>query len=252
MGRSLVTDIRERHGHAVLDLASRRLKGEKIERLLGLDPARVHEILEVGTGSGGIAHYFAVQSIMRCAVHSVDVTDTRLVTGGYAFKRVDSTTLPFPDQRFDVVLTNHVIEHVGDRSAQAAHLAEIRRVLRPGGLVYLAVPNRWMLVEPHYRLAFLSWLPHAWRTPWLRLWNKGTFYDCEPLQLGEVESLARGAGFHPVNISTAAFRTTLAIEGNRGLLMRMVAALPDGVVDRLRRISPTHIYVLRDPARNPS
>ena len=35
------------------------------------------------------------------------------------------------------------------------HLREIRRVLRRDGLAYLAVPNRWALVEPHYRLALL-------------------------------------------------------------------------------------------------
>lgn len=238
-------DTPDRQGHAVLDLPSRRHKGEKIERLIELDPARGYELLEVGTGSGGIAHYFATQARTRCDVTSVDVSDTRLVTDGYAFRLVDSTALPFGDESFDVVLTNHVIEHVGDREQQAEHLAEIRRVLRPGGVVYLAVPNRWMLIEPHYRLAFLSWMPHGLRTPWLKLWRKGSYYDCEPLQLGELEALARHAGFHPVNQSTRAFRMTLAIEGANGFLASLVSLLPDRLIDRLQRIIPTHIYVLR-------
>src|SRR3546814_9833619 len=71
-----------------------------------------------------------------------------------------SDLLPFADDSFDVVLSNHVIEHVGEQPEQLAHLSELRRVLTPGGIGYLAVPNRWMLVEPHYRLAFLSWWPH--------------------------------------------------------------------------------------------
>jgi ubiquinone/menaquinone biosynthesis C-methylase UbiE len=240
-----MNDTPERQGHAVLDLPSRRHKGEKIERLLELDPTRRYDVLEVGTGSGGIAHYFASQAQARCDVTSVDVADTRLAKDGYAFRLVDSTTLPFDDASFDVVLTNHVIEHVGKHEAQAAHLAEIRRVLRPGGVVYLAVPNRWMLIEPHYRLAFLSWLPHDLRTPWLKFWRKGSFYDCEPLQLGELEALARNAGFHPVNQSTRAFRMTLAIEGANSVPARLVSLLPDRLIDQLQRIIPTHIYVLR-------
>src|SRR3546814_18660903 len=100
-----------------------------------------------------------------------------------------SDLLPFADDSFDVVLSNHVIEHVGEQPEQLAHLSELRRVLTPGGIGYLAVPNRWMLVEPHYRLAFLSWWPHAWRSPYLRLMRKGKFYDCEPLQLGQLETM---------------------------------------------------------------
>lgn len=247
-----MTDTPERQGHAVLDLPSRRHKGEKIERILELDPASCYDLLEVGTGSGGIAHYFATQARARCNVVSVDVEDTRLVSDGYEFKRVKSTALPFPDDSFDVVLTNHVIEHVGNRTAQEQHLAEIRRVLRPNGIVYLAVPNRWMLVEPHYKLAFLSWLPRKLRTPWLKLWGKGKFYDCEPLQLGELEALAREASFLAANRSTQAFRLTLAIEGVDGYLARLVSLLPDGLIDCLQRVNPTHIYVLRPTTDSPS
>jgi SAM-dependent methyltransferase len=221
--------------------------GEKIERLLGLDPARAYDLLEVGTGSGGIAHYFAAEANAHYDVVSVDVEDTRLVTDGYAFRQVDSTTLPFPDASFDVVLTNHVIEHVGDAASQAAHLREIRRVLRPDGIVYLAVPNRWMLVEPHYKLAFLSWLPHRWRSPYLRMAGKGDFYDCEPLQMHEVEALAYAAGLVSSNRSVEAFRVIQAIEGASSLSARLVAALPDWVLNMLRAIIPTHIYVLQVP-----
>lgn len=236
-----------RQGHAVLDLGSRRHKGAKIERLLGLDQrSGAVRLLEIGTGSGGIAHYFGTHPSERFTVDAVDVSDVRLVTDGYTFQRVDSTRLPYPDASFDIVLTNHVIEHVGDAAAQLHHLCEVQRVLAPGGRAYLAVPNRWMLVEPHYKLAFLSWWPHAWRTPYLRFMRKGNVYDCEPLMRGELEALARAAGLEPRNASVAAFRATLAIEGDKGALARLIACLPDGWLSMLEGIIPTHIYVLRD------
>lgn len=229
--------------HAVLDLPSRRFKGLKIERLLDLasrpQPIRM---LEVGTGSGGIAHYFGTHQKLHCEVDAVDVHDNRLITDGYRYQQVRDTQLPFPDQSFDVVLTNHVIEHVGDEQAQRAHLAELHRVLRPDGAGYLAVPNRWMLVEPHYKLAFLSWLPHAWRTPYLRIVHKGEIYDCEPLQMTQLEALLTEAGFQHRNLCIDALRATFEIERSGSIANRVLRKIPDAAFIPLHRIIPTLIY----------
>jgi SAM-dependent methyltransferase len=232
-----------RQPHAVLDLPSRRLKGLKIERLLDLaNRAQPIRMLEVGTGSGGIAHYFGTHAQLRCEVDAVDVHDNRLIHDGYRYQQVEGTKLPFADQSFDVVLTNHVIEHVGDEKAQRAHLAELNRVLRLGGVGYLAVPNRWMLVEPHYRLAFLSWLPHSWRSSYLRMMRKGMLYDCEPLQLGQLENLFRAAGFKYQNLCIDALRMTSEIEWQNSFFARLLKSTPEKALVPLKRIIPTLIY----------
>lgn len=54
--------------------------------------------------------------------------------------------LPFPDGVFDLVISNEVIEHVED---DAAAVAEMMRVLRPGGRAVIFCPNRWYPVEQH-------------------------------------------------------------------------------------------------------
>ncbi len=51
--------------------------------------------------------------------------------------QVDMTRLPFEDGRFDFIFASHVLEHVRD---DRAALAEIRRVLAPGGIAVLPVP----------------------------------------------------------------------------------------------------------------
>ena len=51
--------------------------------------------------------------------------------------RADLTDLPFADGRFDVVLSCHVLEHIPD---DIAAMAELARVLRPGGWAAIMVP----------------------------------------------------------------------------------------------------------------
>lgn len=54
--------------------------------------------------------------------------------------------LPFAGDTFDLVLSNEVIEHVGD---DARVMAEMVRVTRPGGRIVVFCPNRWYPVEQH-------------------------------------------------------------------------------------------------------
>lgn len=234
----------ERLGHATLDLATRAAKGRKIERLLALSDSHGRRLLEVGTGAGGIAHYFATAASPPFDVHAVDVEDQRQVREGFQFSLVDSTALPFANESFDVVVSNHVIEHVGDQDAQRHHLTEIARVLRPGGRVYLAVPNRWMVVEPHYRLAFLSWLPRSWRTPYLKISGRGIRYDCEPLRRIEVEELVASAGFTATNVAVRAIRQMVLLEPQASFFLRVISRFPDGMLRLFERVIPTHIYIL--------
>lgn len=233
----------DRQPHISRDLSSRNLKALKIERLPNpADRPQPIRILEVGTGSGGIAHYFGTHPRLKCDVDAVDVHDNRLVNEGYRYHQVRDTQLPFATESFDVVLTNHVIEHVGNERAQHAHLAELHRVLRPDGVGYLAVPNRWMLVEPHYKLAFLSWLPHGWRTPYLRMMGRGTVYDCEPLQARQLEQMLRTAGFRYRNICIEAWRAAFEVERPDSMGARILRAAPDVMLMPLKRIIPTLLY----------
>jgi SAM-dependent methyltransferase len=59
----------------------------------------------------------------------------------YRFARgicqADATSLPYPDAHFDALIANHILEHIDD---DWRALAEIRRVLRPGGFAILQVP----------------------------------------------------------------------------------------------------------------
>jgi SAM-dependent methyltransferase len=66
--------------------------------------------------------------------------------------------LPFESGSFDVVILNHVITYIPD---QLSALLEIRRVLKPGGICYIALPNKLFPRDPHSKFLFVHYLPRA-------------------------------------------------------------------------------------------
>lgn len=73
--------------------------------------------------------------------------------------------LPFADHSFDLVTTFQTLEHVADVSLC---IAEMLRVLRPGGVLYLRAPDYRCFFEPHYRLPFLPTMRRPWAERYLR------------------------------------------------------------------------------------
>lgn len=72
------------------------------------------------------------------------------------FVRIAPGRLPFEDDQFDACFCSAVIEHVGERDAQARFIGEIARVARR---FVLTTPNRWFPLELHTFLPLLHWLP---------------------------------------------------------------------------------------------
>lgn len=230
--------------HAALEPLARHAKAEKIRRLLEPWLAGKHGLhaLEIGTGSGAIAQFLATREPRVAAVTAVDIHDQRVARDGYRFQRYDGSRLPFGDGSFDLVISNHVIEHVGDREQQMGHLREVARMLRPSGVAYIASPSRWQLVEPHFRLLALSWIPRGWRDAYVRLARKGRRYDCDPLTHRELEALMKASGLHGRNRNAEALGVTLEVEQPAGAAAWLLRRVPSRVLQALYRFSPTMIY----------
>ena len=232
-----------RSPHAALAKNGRYRKGREIERLLDLIPdSPPRRLLKIGAGSGWISHYFAHHIAGQYHVDAVDVVDSRQLKEGYRFTLVADTALPFADCTFDIVISNYVSEQVD--GAQGQHLAEMRRILHLGGTGYLAATNRWMLIEPHCRLIFLSWWPCRWRTPYLRVWRKGDFYDCEPLEMLQLERMLAEAGLLGCNMCMEGLWATLEIERSSGFSTRFLARIPDALLRLFNPSNPTLVYTV--------
>lgn len=66
----------------------------------------------------------------------------------HRFMAADVCELPFEDGEFDAIYCAHMIYHIEDPSAQEAVLAELVRVVRPGGVVVLIAANPRPLAFP--------------------------------------------------------------------------------------------------------
>lgn len=99
----------------------------------------------------------------------------------------DATDLSeFPDQSFDIVFSNSVIEHLQTRDRQAAMAREVRR-LAP--VYWIQTPNFWFPVEPHFLTPAWHYLPVAARVALLRRRQWGWRGPCP--DRAEAESLVR-------------------------------------------------------------
>lgn len=100
----------------------------------------------------------------------------------------DAMDLHLPDASFDVVICSQVYEHVPDAERM---MAEIHRVLKPGGVCYFAATSRWSVIEMHYKLPFLSWLPPALADRYLQLAGRGERYYERHLGVRQLRHLCR-------------------------------------------------------------
>jgi SAM-dependent methyltransferase len=109
--------------------------------LIGIDPKVKLKALCAGAGVGFVPYILARHTEWTYIGGELDqeyIDRHPWVRQRLILVRLDVTAMPFADNTFDLVICNHVIEHV---PAWEALAQELHRVVRPGGIVYVATPN---------------------------------------------------------------------------------------------------------------
>jgi SAM-dependent methyltransferase len=142
-------------------------------------PAADLEVLDVGCGFGRTAMELGRRCRRVVGVEpSSDLCSTaeeeRRACGldNVAFLLRSVYELDAPGQ-FDLAVLDNVLEHLPD---QPGALRAISESLRPGGVLFVLVPNKLWPIEVHYGLPFLSYLPLHWANFYLRLTGRGRDY----------------------------------------------------------------------------
>ena len=238
----------------MLDEASRRAKAAKIVTVLGhflnresLDGLRV---LDIGCSGGIIASELARAGgfVMGVDIDEPGMAKAESRFGDHVmFVLADGERLPVASGTTDVVVLNHIYEHAFDPSAL---VAELRRVLAPSGVAYLGLGNRLGLMEPHYHLPFLSWLPRSLAHSYVRIAKRANHYHEKFLTRPNLMRLFSGLSLWDYTYTVIAeperFRTTDLVSPAMGA---RIARLPGAGRTVAMTIMPTFIWLgTRGPA----
>lgn len=109
------------------------------------------------------------------------------VPHAFEHREIDAQAIPYPDGTFDAVLANHMLYHVPDR---AKAIAEMRRVLKPDGVVFTATNGATHMQELHALMERFDYQ----RGDWLQGFMNDAGYQLENgavqlrAQFGQVET----------------------------------------------------------------
>jgi SAM-dependent methyltransferase len=134
----------------------------QLERIAG--PVAGMRLLDLGAGMGGFAVATALAGAETTASEYnrayCGIIQRRAARYSLDLPIVNAAgeDLPLPTASYDAVVCWDVIEHVQNPERV---LAEVARVLRPGGSALMTVINRRAWIDPHYHLPGINWLPRA-------------------------------------------------------------------------------------------
>jgi len=132
-----------------------------------LGPVEGRTILDVGCAKGLFCRALAAHSARMTGIDpSERFIEAAVNLGGAEYRVGSATALPFPDCSFDGLFSIEVMEHVPET---AAALAELARVLKPGGRALVIDKNIWSLsnqwLVPNMLLRWLSESRNRWMYP---------------------------------------------------------------------------------------
>ena len=158
------------------------------------------KILDCGCGEG--FYLKVIRDFSDCKLYGFDGGNEVLsrakveLSGcGVQIDKGDIYNLPYQDAEFDKIILSEVLEHLPD---DFSALIEIKRVLKPGGVLFITVPNHnypfmWDPINKTIETLFRTHIKSGF---WAGIWNMHTrLYTAD-----EIISLIKNAGIEIVSV----------------------------------------------------
>lgn len=142
-------------------------------------PLKEVSVLDVGSGNG--RYSFEIEQYVK-KVTSIEPFKDAFQEAVEQKKRIRSKVkiynVPIEKfktrEKYDLVLSLTTIEHMPKAKES---FAQIFKLMKKGGVLYLTAPNRLWPYEHHYQLLFLSWLPLRLADFYVKITGKGESYE---------------------------------------------------------------------------
>jgi SAM-dependent methyltransferase len=186
----------------------------------------IETVLDIGSGMGFMTAPLASLARQVVAVEAVPeralFQAKRASQDGFSNWHpliASGTALPFPPESFDLITLNGVFEYIGlwgkgdPHRLQQEFLAQVFRLLRPNGYLYIGIETRyaleyWLGAADHTELAFTSLMPR-WLADWYCRMRRVPFYGSETAANGyrtythsprQYAALLQEAGFQSLEV----------------------------------------------------
>jgi SAM-dependent methyltransferase len=213
-----------------------------LELLTDLDLADL-SCVDIGCGSGGISFHLApafksVRGVdpepwQRWREFSVERPNLR-------FMQESIETLSIADNSVDVVICNQVYEHV---PSPQELVAQIHRILKPGGICYFAGPNLLFPIEPHVFWPFVHWIPRPWALGLLRLFSPRKVEALDAYSVTYWTLQRWFSEFSVIDAVPSLIRHRAQADG-ASRVWRIFGLFPTGVLRRFAFLSPGFVFLL--------
>ena len=117
---------------------------------------QTNRAMDVGCETGNLTDLYASKTSLQWWGLDPDVEKGQRSPNGTELINGYAHAIPFPDAYFDCLMFANVYEHV-DPEWRAPALADMYRVLAPGGILVGQLPNPYFPIESHSRLPFLTY-----------------------------------------------------------------------------------------------
>ena len=234
---------------SMYDSKKRILKAKKTIKILKdyLKETKEYNLLDIGCSTGIMTNEYSkhFKEVIGLDLDSkaISYAQKKFEKKGLTFICKPIEEKNFEENVFDVITCSHIYEHVPDDKIL---LDKIFKLLKPGGVCYFAAGNKFQVVEPHYKLPFLSYFPKKIANFYIRLFTKEKKYYENHKSYSELKALV--SRFEIIDYTLEVINNPSKYAAENMLKERTVTYyLINFIAKNFYFMIPTYIWLLKKP-----